>query len=1142
MENFPLMRFIISIAFFLLSFLGFAQAEASHWYFGNGAGIIFDLNTDTVSVTTAAQNTINTSEGCSSIADFNGNLLFYTDGRNVWDKNHNIMPNANYNADTGLMGDPSSTSSGLIVPKPGNPDQYYIFTVDEPHHQNAFAFPNQGPADQSGNSVPNYDSSGSVPNADDGFNNGLAYSLVDLSLNSGNGDVVPSEKNRQLVTYDPTDQGQASYKCSEKITAVEHADGASYWVLTHFMDKFYAFRVDNSGVNTSPQETQIAPLINYTGYRRNGIGYMKASPDGTKIAVGHRQNGNTEGQTANATGSVWIYDFDNSSGTISNPSNLLPNSGPYGLEFSPDSSKLYVSNDSSVIQFDLFSPSPSNSMAFIHTNPFNPVQNRVPFIGALQLGPDGRIYIANTDNYNTLDVINEPNEVGVNCDYVQNGLALAPGTSAVIGLPPFIQSFFLASIVFENSCVDDNIQFSVNTTQNYDSISWDFGDGLGVSNLDNPSYTYTNLGTYTVSAEITIGTEVNTFSETIIITINPIANFVTDINECDDDNDGILSFDFTVPKAQVLGAQLPTDFTVSYHLSQDDADANSAALSLPYQNTNSTEEIFVRTENNANANCFDTTSFTLNVFDTPIANIVGTVEECDDLDDGDDANGQKEIDLTAFDSDILDTQEATLFSVSYHLSQAEADANTGALSSPYYNTTAFTYQVFARIENNLKIDCFDTTEFTVIINPIPVAVNANLIQCDEDGVNDGLTVFNLDEANDALTNGVPNRSTKFYLTVVDAENSTAAIDAAPFTNTTNPQTIYVQVIDDYSECFSIAELSLDVSLTSGQDASLFSCDDDGIEDGYKAFTLSNATSSILTGLPADYALIYYETYEDALVEQNALPDVFTNNVAYNQTIYARIENNNQCYGINELELSVFNLPQLDFGDQTFFCIDSNSDPVVIDSGIIGNPSDYTYLWSNGELTNEIEINQGGTYTVVVTNANGCSQTKSITIVNSNIATINEIQVSDVSTNNTITVFATGEGDYEFALDDELGPYQDDSIFYNVSPGFHTVYVRDKNNCGIANEVVSVIGFPNFFTPNNDGYNDSWHVFGINTPSQSNSEIFIFDRYGKLLKQLTYNSLGWDGTYNGNLMPTSDYWFYIKLSDNRIFKGHFTLKR
>ena len=180
-----------------------------------------------------------------------------------------------------------------------------------------------------------------------------------------------------------------------------------------------------------------------------------------------------------------------------------------------------------------------------------------------------------------------------------------------------------------------------------------------------------------------------------------------------------MSFDFTVPQAQVFGAQLPTDFTVSYHLSQDDADANSAALSLPYQNTDSTEEIFIRIENNANANCFDTTSFTLNVFDTPIANIVGTVEECDDLDDGDDANGQKEIDLTAFDSDVLDTQDATFFSVSYHLTQDDADSNTGALPSPYYNTTAFSYQVFARIENNLKTDCYDTTESTVNIYAAP---------------------------------------------------------------------------------------------------------------------------------------------------------------------------------------------------------------------------------------------------------------------------------------------------------------------------------------------------------------------------------------------------------------------------------------
>ena len=180
--------------------------------------------------------------------------------------------------------------------------------------------------------------------------------------------------------------------------------------------------------------------------------------------------------------------------------------------------------------------------------------------------------------------------------------------------------------------------------------------------------------------------------------------------------------------------------------------------------------------------------------------------------------------------------------------------------------------------------------------------------------------------------------------------------------------------------------------------------------------------------------------------------------------------------------------------------------------------------------------------MTVTNDNNCSKTKSITIINSNIATIETIDIQDASQNNTVTIFASGEGDYEYSLDSELGPYQDENIFFNVQPGFHEVYVRDKNNCGIASELISVIGFPNFFTPNFDGYNDTWHVYGINTPEQSESESYIFDRYGKLLKQLKNDSQGWDGTFNGNPMPSSDYWFYVKLNDNRIFRGYFSLKR
>ena len=1129
------MRFL---SFFLLfSSLGFTQAEASHWYFGNGAGLIFDISAGTVAPTADAASTINTNEGCSSISDVNGNLLFYTDGRNVWDKNHNIMPNADYDSGTGLYGDPSSTSSGLIVPKPGNPNQYYIFTVDEPHHQNAYAFPNQGPANESGNPVNFYsDSNGGVPEADDGYNNGFAYSLVDLSLNGGNGDVFFSEKNVQLTTYDPTDQAQDSYKCSEKITAVEHADGQSYWVLTHFRDKFYAFRIDNAGVDTNPVVSTVGPLITEQGYRRNAIGYMKASPDGSKIAICHRQNGNSQGSNSNNTGSVWLYDFDNSTGLISatNAVNLYPNSGPYGVEFSPDSSKVYVTANNSVVQFDISNPAPASTLTTVY-NGFN-------FIGAIQLGPDGKIYVANSANPQTLDVINSPDDLGIACDYDVNGQALASGTFSNIGLPPFIQSFFLASIVVENSCEGQDSQFNINSSQAYDSIAWDFGDGLGTSDLDNPVYNYATAGIYTVTAEIAIGTEINTFTQEITISTTPTANPVDDLLECDDDDDGILSFDFIDIQNQLIGTQDPTAFTVTYHTSLSEAENGDNPLPIPYQNTATTEEIFIRIENNANTNCFDTTSFNLTVFDTPIANPVDTVEVCDTLDDGDDANGQIELTLTDFNDTVLGTQDNTLFDISYHLSQDDADSNSNPITSPYYNTTAFSYQVFVRIENNLNTNCYDTSNFTVNVNPVPIALNATLIQCDEDGINDGLTTFNLSEANAELTNGVAGLSTKFFLSLSDAENSTGEIAAFPFTNTQNPQVVYAQVINDITGCFDLSQISLEVSLTSGTDAVLSSCDDDGIEDGFYMFTLSDATPTILSGLPSDYNLVYYETYDDALVEQNPLSNTFTNTSAYNQTIYARIENNNQCYGVNSLELTVYELPQLQDDDQTFFCIDSSSDPVTLDSGVIGNPDNYSFQWSSGQDTAEIEIIQGGTYTVTVTNVNNCSQSKSITVVNSNIATIDQVTVNDVSTNNTVTVLASGEGDYEYALDDEFGPYQDNTTFFNVSPGFHTVYVRDKNGCGIASQLISVIGFPNFFTPNDDGYNDTWHVYGINTPEQAGSEIYIFDRYGKLLKQLLYNSEGWDGTYNGNRMPTSDYWFYIKLSDNRIFRGHFTLKR
>jgi len=842
----------VTIFIFLLSSSSlFSQGEASHWYFGNGAGLIFDTNTDTVSPTSAASSTINTNEGCSSISDSNGNLLFYTDGRNVWDKNHQIMPNADYNNGSGLLGDPSSTSSGLIIPRPGNPGNYYIFTVDEPHHNNAWAYPNQGPSDVNGNAISQYDDNGgnggNVPNGDDGFNNGLNYSLVDLTLNGGNGDVVSTEKNRPLLTYDPLDQEQASFKCSEKITAVEHDDRQSYWVISHFLDVFYSFRVDASGVNATPITTQINPLITLNGYRRNSIGYLKSSPDGTKLAICHNEEGTTQGQGSNSTtGSFWLYDFDDATGIVSNPMNLGSNSGFYGTAFSTDSSKLYASAGSFVYQFDLDATDITGSQQTVRQGGNS--------IFALQLAPNGKIYGASlASNGTSLDVINNPDELGTLCNYVEGGQALAPGTDANLGLPPFIQSFFLAKIEVDNLCLGSATQFSIDSNENFDSIQWDFGDSSAMNTIDSPTHVYPNTGSFTVTATLTLGAEVNTFSETIEIYEVPTAFSPNDILECDDNNDGVIAVNLNqTVDTEIFNGQSPLDYTIKYYESQVNADTDMGALAMPYQNISNPQTLFARIENNSNQACFDTTSFLLTVFE---------------------------------------------------------------------------------------------------------------------------------------------------------------------------------------------------------------------------------------------------------------------------------------------------LPQIVVEEELIYCLNTFPSVITLDGGILnGFPSDFFYNWSTGAATPQIQVNTVGTYTVTVSDTNGCFKLRTITVLPSNTATFESIEIVDGIENNTVTIFVSGEGDYEYALDSEFTDFKDSNVFSGVKPGFHTVYVRDKNDCGTVKKNIAVIGFPKFFTPNGDGYNDTWHVYGINTPDQANSEVYIFDRYGKLIIQLNPLGTGWDGTYNGAIMPTSDYWFYVKLEDRRLFKGHFSLKR
>jgi gliding motility-associated-like protein len=314
-----------------------------------------------------------------------------------------------------------------------------------------------------------------------------------------------------------------------------------------------------------------------------------------------------------------------------------------------------------------------------------------------------------------------------------------------------------------------------------------------------------------------------------------------------------------------------------------------------------------------------------------------------------------------------------------------------------------------------------------------------------------------------------------------------------------------------------------------------------------SFNLNDFEADMQTLNGIVFPVTFYETYQDALLEQNELVSPYTNTTPYNQTIFARAENNNACYGISEVYITVNVLPELEEDETVLYCLNTFPQTIPLSAGILNDsPANYTYVWSTGETTETIQINQIGTYTVTATNMFGCSNSRDITVEPSNTATFNDIIVVDATENNTITVLVSGEGIYEYALYNQDGLYatfQTSNIFYNVYGGIYTVAVRDiKNNCGIVTQDVSVIGFPKIFTPNGDGYNDTWNVKGVSGLYQPNTMIRIYDKYGKLVKQLNPLGAGWDGTFNGVLLPTSDYWFTATLQDGREFKSHFTLKR
>lgn len=434
-----------------------AQREANTWYFGNYMGLDFNSGTAVPLNDGKITAYLGASEGVATISNANGNLLFYTNGLTVWNRFHQAMPNG-----TGLLGNESSTQSAVIVPKIGDSTTYYVFTV-----------------------------------AQVGGPNGLQYSVVNMTLDNGRGDV--EVKNVPLVP-----------NVTEKITAVRHCNNRDIWVVTHktLSNTYYSFLVDPSGINTTPvisnTGTVLPGVIPPSTLDSSTLGYLKASPDGKKIAAAHWSV------------NVDISDFDNATGVVSNSYSLFQPADlhylAYGIEFSPDSKLVYTTvfysdlpsaqRGNALFQYDISLATPAAVRASKQVISRN-VDPAITY-AALQVAPDGKMYMAKF-GYKELAAVKNPNVYGTGCGFVPIAVTYAlPNQSSGYGLPTFIQSYFYPpdSFSYKGGCPGTVVDFNYNPSAGTLSVKWDFGDPASgvnnVSTLNNPTHHFSAPGSYNV--------------------------------------------------------------------------------------------------------------------------------------------------------------------------------------------------------------------------------------------------------------------------------------------------------------------------------------------------------------------------------------------------------------------------------------------------------------------------------------------------------------------------------------------------------------------------------------------------------------------------------------------------------------------
>ena len=735
------------------------------------------------------------------------------------------------------------------------------------------------------------------------------------------------------------------------------------------------------------------------------------------------------------------------------------------------------------------------------------------------------------------------------------------------------------------ACELQSVTFTI-TTNPVNTYQWQLSTNGGASwSLIFNNATYSGAGTNALTVSnvtpsmvgylyrvflIKNGNACGLYSDVVELTTYPLPVITTPISlkQCDDDTDGISSFNLTQKNDVISTNYLNETFTYYTTLAAANTQNNAFLIANPIAYISGSGSVYARVENSNG--CFRVARIDLlvSVTQIPASYVIPNKYLCDDYldavnDDRDGISGP--FDFTSITNNLLAflPGPSANYSIKYYKTETDFLAETDAAGNSLAITNTSTYRnigfpnlqtIWVRVDSTLDNSCFGYKTFDVVVEALPVANPINplnlLRHCDDN--QDGIYGFDTSAIQAAVLNGQTGVNVKYFrasgvqlstpLPNPFSVNVSETITIRVANNTTQTggtpcfdEEMLQFIVDDLPQAFAISS-----NLTSICDEELNPVDQNGLYE----FDTSTFQSTIL-GSQTGLNVYYFDENNNPL--PSPLPNPFT---TATQDIKVIVENpiNTTCTAELIIPFVVYPTPKIDLEENIIICLPATQ--ALIDAGILdGSPtSDYQFQWYannvlNGVISPTLLVNTPGVYSVDVTNIFGCTKTRVITVTGSEVATLLSIDVVDLADINTITVNVTGSGDYEFAIDDVNGPYRDSNFFENVPMGLHEIYVRDRNGCGSVGPIaVAVLGIPHYFTPNGDGYNDYWNVKGVSALYNYHSTIYIFDRFGKLLKQIGTTGLGWDGTYNGHPMPGDDYWYNIKFEDGRNVKGHFTLKR